>query len=376
MRDGIAVTTMNDIQYIDTIQALDRMCEHLRDREWLAVDTEFIRIRTYFPRLALVQIADAEQIYCVDPVALSDLSPLFEMLEMPSITKVFHSGGQDLEIFFQERGCLPEPIFDTQIAAALLGMGEQIGYGALVEKMLDVALAKSQTRTDWMKRPLKTAQLNYAADDVRYLRQLYPLLQAELERLGRTDWLQEDVVRLHHPAAYQIDLESCWQRVKGAGKLKRDRLNVLKHLASWREEQAMKNDLPRRWLLPDEVLIGLAAMQPQDRQQLVESQLMDHRDVSRYGNELVAVIARAQTEPEDIYPKGNHSKKPTEQEDATVDRLHSLVTDRAEALAIAPGQIASRSDIMKLIRGERKLPLLEGWRRAVAGEALLAALPQ
>lgn len=370
----VLAVKMNEIQYIDTTQTLSGMCRELRDCEWLAVDTEFIREKTYYPRLALMQIAGAPGIYCVDPPALADLSPLFELLESDSITKVLHSGGQDLELFYLQRARLPVPIFDTQVAAALLGIGEQIGYAALVHNLLGIELDKSCTRTDWMQRPLGKAQLSYAADDVRYLAQIYPVMAAKLASLGRMDWLREDVTRLHDPKNYQPDLSSCWQRVKGAGKLKRGQLNVLKHLSAWRERQAMKSDLPRRWVLPDEALLSLAVQSPETRRQLLQTEHLDGRAAARHAEELLKMIAIAREEPEENHPPVPHSKKPTEEEDARMESLMTLVTARAEALAISPGQITSRSEIMKLIRGERTLQLLEGWRLKVAGRAVLESL--
>lgn len=362
---------MNDVAYIADRQALDTMCQQLEKRAWLAVDTEFIREKTYFPQLALVQIADSDRVYCIDPVTIDDLSSLYELLENTGITKVFHAAGQDLEIFHHQRQCVPGPVFDTQIAASLLGLGEQIGYASLVKQLLRFELDKSHARTDWMQRPLQAEQIRYAADDVRYLGQLYPLLRQKLERLGRLDWMDDELERLQNPATYQPDPPTAWQRVKGSGKLRKKQLNILKHLAAWRERRAVQSDRPRRWILSDEVLINLALQHPADSEELRRIRMLDGKTAERYANDLLHLISLAQNESREKWPEISHSRKPSVQEEATVDLLMSVVRLCADKHQLSPGQITSRSELLKLLRGERNLPLLKGWRRQIAGREIL-----
>jgi len=207
-------------QFIDTPQALSDFVAHLKTHDWIVIDTEFIRERTYYPQLCLIQIAAGEQMACIDPIALEDMSELFEVLNDPNIIKVFHAAQQDLEILYFASGKVPAPIFDTQPAASILGIGDQIGYAGLVEQTLGVSLAKAESRTDWSKRPLSKAQLDYAIDDVRYLQQMYPMLRAKLQAGGRLGWLNGDFEHLTSEETYQLNERERWQRVKGLQNLK------------------------------------------------------------------------------------------------------------------------------------------------------------
>jgi len=195
--------------FVDTSQSLAQLCRRLRDSDWLALDTEFVRDRSYYPRLCLLQVANEEVVACIDPLALPDMAELFSVIYDPGITKVFHAGRQDLEILYHLFGKLPQPLFDTQIAAALLGWGDQIGYGALVKAMLGVELPKAHSRTDWSIRPLSPEQIRYAADDVRYLRQLYQRQRQRLDELGRTEWLERPASGTNR-ASGCCGTTSCW----------------------------------------------------------------------------------------------------------------------------------------------------------------------
>jgi ribonuclease D len=364
---------MEDIIYIEDSQALEAACQKLNGFEWLAVDTEFIREKTYFPQIALIQVAHDDLIYCIDPLAIADLSPLFKVLENPAITKVFHAASQDLEIFYMLRAKVPTPIFDTQVAATLLGMGDQIGYAALVNELLGIELDKSHSRTNWMQRPLRSKQIRYAADDVRYLSQLYPVLVNKLEKLGRLEWMTDEQTRLLDPATYQPDPQTSWQRIKGAGKLEAKPLNVLKHLAAWREQEAIQKNRPRRWILSDGVLLGLANQQPTTHEQLLLDQQLTDKIVERYASKLINVIAKACNEPKENWPAAKRRKKPSPEEQATIDLLMAVVRLCADEHQLTPKQITSRSELLKLIRGEQNLPLLKGWRLKIAGQAVVSA---
>jgi ribonuclease D len=215
------------IRYVASRSDLDDLCEQLAGSPWLAVDTEFHREKTYYPELCLVQVANDDIIACVDPLAVDDLSPLMDLFYSPNTTLVFHAARQDLELFFLLRNALPPNIFDTQLAATVLGYGDQIGYGNLVKQCLNVDLDKAHARTDWRQRPLSPAQIEYAADDVRYLRELYHQLHDKLITTKRLAWLDDDFATLSSVNTYQEDPNSSWLRIKGAGKLKGQQLAVL-----------------------------------------------------------------------------------------------------------------------------------------------------
>ncbi|MFW2134544.1 ribonuclease D, partial [Ectothiorhodospira haloalkaliphila] len=256
---------METVPFIDQPEALKAFCERLKGVDWFALDTEFIREKTYYPQLCLIQVATPEEVACIDPLNLEDLSPLTHLLFDPNITKVLHAASQDLEIFFHQQGRVPGPIFDTQVAASLLGHGDQVGYGKLIQLVLGVELEKGQSRTDWAQRPLETIQLRYAADDVHYLARAYPLMRQALEDNGRLAWLEDDFQRMQDPRTYQPDPETIWRRLKGINTLRGEQaLAVARNLARWREQEAMRLDRPRRWLLQDEVILDLARRKPRD----------------------------------------------------------------------------------------------------------------
>lgn len=282
-----------DERYIDTPQALIELCALLHESPWIALDTEFIREKTYYPRLCLIQIANEETLACVDPLALDDLKPLLDVLCDSSILKVLHSAHQDLEIFFHLRGAVPSPVFDTQIAAARLGYGEHLSYATLVEKRLGIALDKSQTRSDWSRRPLNPAQLHYATDDVRYLRQVYRRLRAELENRGELAPLTKDCEPLCDPDRYRVQPHQAWRRIKAARRLQGMQRSVLRALAAWRENHAATVDRPRRWILRDETLLELARRMPADPESLRQIRGLDPSRLQQHGEILLGLIATA-----------------------------------------------------------------------------------
>jgi ribonuclease D len=359
---------------VDTYESLQALCESLKGADWLALDTEFIREKTYYPRLCLIQIASDRTLACIDPLALDSLAPLYALFDDPAITKVFHAAGQDLEIFYYLRGQLPRPLFDTQLAAALLGHGEQIGYANLVKAVLDVELDKSHTRTDWARRPLQDQQVRYALDDVRYLRELYPRLRSALEKRGRLGWMQSDLERLTDPASYRVEPMDSWKRVKGINRLKRRQLNILKHLAAWREQQAVAGDKPRRWILSDDALLNLATQKPASAEELGHIRQLEPGTVKRHGDTLMGLIKQALSEPESEWPEYKISRKAGAAEEATADLLMAIVRLNAERHELSPGQLTTRGELIRLAQGERELALLRGWRRQLAGDDVLAFL--
>jgi ribonuclease D len=357
--------------FIDQPEQLKAFCERLKGSSWLALDTEFLRERTYYPHFCLLQIGNGEEAACIDPLQLDDLSPLTDLLFDPQIVKVFHAGRQDMEIFYLQWQRLPSPLFDTQVAASLLGQGEQIGYGNLVQKVLGIELEKGASRTDWSQRPLEKEQVRYALDDVVHLGEVYLQQRAALDRMDRLAWLDDDFNMLTDPATYQITLDECWKRVKGRQHLKGVQMAALQQLAAWREEQAIQRDKPRKWILKDEPVLELARRMPDDMRELKKVRGIEERLVERHGDDLLGLIKQARAIPKEQWPVEHRPKRAGIEQEALTDILVCGLRLLAHQQKITPAIIAGRKELERLAMGERDIALLSGWRRSVAGETLL-----
>jgi ribonuclease D len=366
---------MTPIQYINTPDQLAKLCEQIMKEPWLALDTEFLREKTYYPKFCLLQIATPEWVACIDPIALPKLDDLFEAIYNPDIVKVFHSCRQDLEIFYQSTGKLPAPVFDTQVAAPLLGFQDNPGYAMLVSSLLSINLNKAHTRADWSKRPLTEAQIEYAADDVIYLCQIYQIMVKKLTELGRIDWLKHDFDELTNPALYKAAPEKAWFKIKGKNKLTGKQLSIIQTLAQWREKTAQSEDRPKSWLLRDELLFDLAKLQPETIGELANVRGINERAVNRYGKELCQLITAAKNRaPLPLNEKDRPAKK-TQQQEAILDILTGLVRIRAEENSLNPTILASRKDLEVLMfNDDDECPLLHGWRFTMAGRELVGLL--
>jgi ribonuclease D len=359
-------------QFITDTQTLLAFCARLADASWVAVDTEFMRVNTYRARLCLIQLSTPESIACVDPLALNDLTPLLDVLYKPSIVKVLHAARQDLEVLVDIRGMPPRPVFDTQIAAALLGYDDQIGYGGLVEKIIGLKLDKIEARTDWAARPLTESQRRYAEDDVRYLRDVYAAMQARLRDTGREDWLTQECAALTDPALYRNDPEQAWRRLGAGGMLSPPQQTVLVALATWREREAQKRDTPRGWVVPDAALVELARRQPSSLAALVDIEDLKPGMIRRDGENLLRCIADAQTLPATRHWEPIDRLDPAQM--AKVKQLSAFVQDRAREAQISATLVAPRRELMRLVRGDMNSELLRGWRREFVGDELLKRL--
>lgn len=353
--------------------SLAAVCASLAPHARLALDTEFVRERTYLADLALVQLCAGAAVHLVDPLARMDLAPLVELLGNAGRTKVLHAGRQDLEVLLPLIGAPLAPVLDTQIAAALLGLPPQVGYADLVARELDVKLEKGQARTDWSRRPLTSAQLVYAADDVRYLLPLAERLEERLLARDRLEWLREDCAALADPKLYRADPGEAWQRFKGIESLRPAEQRRLRALARWREERAQRRNLPRSWVLADDAAREIARTAPRDVAAIRALDVMPDGAVTKLGPEILEALATAATASlEGIEQR--FDARPTPEEQALAKRLGDRLKAVAASLEMAPEVLATQKDLRRLVRGERDVPPTRGWRRAVIGEALLSVL--
>lgn len=368
MTASIAVPTL----IIDTPAALESAIAVWKTRDWLAVDTEFVREQTYHARLCLVQIGDGETAACIDTLAV-DLAPLWPLLADEGIVKVLHSASQDYEIFAELSGDCPRPLFDTQVAATILGIGDQIGYAGLVKAMLDIEVDKSLARTNWAKRPIPRAAIEYAADDVRHLAVIYPQLQRRLDSSGRTEWLKADCAALTDPAIYRTEPEDAWKRLRGLARLAPVAQHRAAALAAWRERRAVERNRPRRWMLSDDALYALAVAAPDSLDALASINELPASIRERHGAALLDVMAGATNKDQALVAED----RPDAAYKAALQALQTVVRERAQALAVPPSLLARRSDLENLLHSGETADIapLRGWRRELIGEALLQALP-
>jgi ribonuclease D len=346
-----------------------------RDHGRVSLDTEFMREKTYWAKLCLVQVAVADECALIDPLAGEDLGPLLDVLADPSVVKIVHAGGQDLEIFYRLAGRAAAPVFDTQVAATVAGFPSQVGYARLVKDLFNVDIDKSDTFTDWARRPLTSAQIEYALNDVRYLDGAYLELTARLERDGRTAWLAGDMERLSDSAAYAVEPDQVFRKLKRTSSLSRRQLGVLQKVGAWREREAMRRDLPRRWIVGDETLVEVARRRPADASALADVRGLNSRALGDGGAGLLAAVAAGVQTPEAELPRADRKPRTVVDVEGVVELMGALVRMRASEHGIAVPLLATRGDLERLASGQRdESPLLEGWRRSIVGDDLVALL--
>ena len=358
--------------FIQNPEQLKTICEQLSNSEFLCIDTEFHREKTYYPELALVQISNGSTAICIDPLAIQDLQPVLELFTNPEITKVFHAAQQDIEIFCHHFNTLPAPVFDTQIAATLLGYGDQVGYAALIKDTLNIEVDKTQTRTDWMKRPLNEKQLDYAASDVIYLAEAYPVLIEQLNKHQRLDWLDDDFKRISEKEQYQVDINTIWKKVKGHQRLNGQQLAVLQSIATWREQTAQQKDRPRRRILSDDALIDIARQKTNSAEDILALRSITQSRINREDAQALANgVNTGLNLPKESWPRLPKKQKINFNDDALVDCLISILKIVGHENKINHGIMASRKQLEALVLGERDLPILEGWRMQHGGQTLV-----
>ncbi len=373
---------MTETLYIRDQASLAPLVDRLRGVSPLAIDTEFIRERTYYPRLCLVQLAAPGLLAAVDPLAVDDLEPLWQVL-VGGAEIVLHAAGQDLEIVQRLAGQLPERHFDTQVAAAYLGYGDSISHAKLVERVARVTLKRSEAYTDWARRPLSDDQLQYALDDVRYLLAIADTLRAQLIERDRYSWVEEELERLARGVHASPDPDQMWKRVAGARSLNGRGLAILGRAAAWREREAVRRDIPRQRVAADRVLVEIARRAPKQAAQVERLRGLHPREAQRSAATIVAFVCDVldsdpTTWPEARKPRGRGDEQTV---DVLASLLDAVVRTRAAELDLAPRLLAKRADLERLVRQEASadsepggIPVLEGWRREHVGEQLLALL--
>lgn len=361
--------------YIANQENLVAFVERAMQSSVLAIDTEFLREKTYYAKLCLLQLATDDETAIVDPFEVEDLSVLAPVLQNENVMKLFHAGSQDLEILLREVGVLPWPLFDTQVAAALLGHTQQIGYAALVHAECGVTLKKIDSFTDWSRRPLSASQLEYAADDVVYLPRMYERMRAQLEAKGRLSWLDRDFEELADPAKYATNERERYRRLKRVSQLSRRQLSAAREVAAWRELTAQQRDVPRKWVVTDEQIVEACKREARTIDELFMVRGISDRLSTKDARTIVSLINSALNATPDTWPELDRCGKNEPNVDAELDLMTALVRLRAKQNDVAFPTLASHDDLARVARGYREgIDLLRGWRRTLVGEELLELL--
>lgn len=361
-------------QLITTTAGLEALCSRLQDETFVTVDTEFMRERTYWPELCVVQLGGSQEVAVVDAQAAGiDIGPLGSLLAREQVMKVFHAARQDIEIFVLRFGKVPRPLFDTQVAAMVAGFGDQVGYDSLVSSLTGGSIDKAHRFSDWSARPLSAAQIAYAAADVTWLRPVYEKLRARLEHEGRLEWVAEELATLADASTYRPDPETMWERLRPRTSNRRY-LGMLKALAAWREREAQRINIPRQRLLKDETLLEIAAMMPDGPAALLRARGVSKGFAEgRSGASLLAAVKAAKEVPDDALPEPARGRDGPRPSPALVSLLKVLLAAKCEEHHVAPRLVASSEDIESLAADDgAEVPALHGWRRTVFGEDALA----
>lgn len=374
------VYSVPQMRIVRTQSELNALVKEFSEAPFVTVDTEFMRERTYWPELCLIQAArpaehpkDDRAAAVIDPLESDlDLAPFFELMADEHVVKVFHAARQDVEIFMNLSGAVPAPLFDTQVAAMVCGFGDQVGYETLVRRIANSSLDKSSRFTDWSRRPLSQKQLSYALGDVTHLRGIYLHLKSQIEEAGRGHWVAEEMGVLADPATYVVEPEEAWRRLKTRSG-NRKFLSVARELAAWREREAQSRNMPRARILKDEALLEICASQPKTIDELSRSRLLFREGRKPEVLEgILAAVKRGVETPEEERPPAPEQKPPRNGSGALADLLRVLLKAKADEIGVAQRLLASSADLDALANGEEEgLPMMSGWRREAFGEDAL-----
>lgn len=353
---------------------LKALCERLSKSDYVTVDTEFLRDKTYYSKLCLIQIADDNEYHAIDTLSSGlDLKPFYDLMENNNVVKVFHAAKQDIEIFVNQAGVVPTPLFDSQIAAMVCGFGDSIGYEKLVISLCNEQLDKSTRFTDWSRRPLTQRQIDYALGDVTHLRTIYKKLKSQLEKSGRESWLKEEIEELTDKETYIIQPENAWKRIKIRNNNRRFNA-IVRKIAQWRENQAQSRNLPRNRIMRDEVLLELSAVRPQHTNALTSIRgLGANFASSKGGKSVIEAIKEAMALPEDQLPTVSRRPPPSQNTDPIVELLKVLLKLVCKRENVAPKLIANVDDLEKIAEDDHSnVKALTGWRYDIFGKDALA----
>ena len=355
--------------YLSTQDQLEDFCRQIEGEKVIAVDTEFLREKTYYPKLCLVQVGAGELTAAIDPLLIEDLTPLAKIFEDASVTKVLHACGQDLEVILDGMGCVCAPVFDTQLAAAFLGMRQQVSYGSLVEAYCGVRLPKAESLTDWSRRPLDPEQLAYAEDDVRYLPGIYDRMVSDLARQDRLSWVRPEMDALCDPSRIKRDPSEAFLRLRRSGSLTRRQLAVAREVCAWREGVAAERDVPRKWVASDEVVVEVCKRTPGSLDRL--RRIRGTEQISeRDGKRLLAAVARGVACPAEECPKVTKHLRPSPETEGVIDLMYAVLRLVSEKSGVATQLIATRDDLLDFLQDRKSSPLSRDWRWELAGRTL------
>lgn len=360
---------------IDTDQQFVAFLERCKKSPYIAIDTEFLREKTYYPKLCLLQMGIENEIAIVDPFKIRNLAALADVLVDPSIVKIFHACSQDVEILYHETGIVPSPIFDTQIAAAVLGKTQQASYSSLVSQYCDVNLPKKDSFTDWSQRPLSDSQIHYAADDVKYLPQIYYEMLAQLKKKNRLSWLEETFADLSKKEKYEIDPRVRYKKLKRVNQLNARQQAAAREFAAWRELQAQRLNIPRKWVVSDEQIVEACRREARTLDELYMVRGMKESLKTSEARKVLAALIVGLDCPQSELPDVRPKSKNENNVDVILDVMNALVRMRAREHEIAPQTLAPQAELLKLARGHYDdSELMQGWRYTLVGKDLRTLL--
>ena len=362
---------MNELQLVADSATLSEKCKSLASQSSLSLDTEFMREKTYAPVLSLLQVATKDDIFCIDMLSIEELEPIYSVLEDENVELVLHSCRQDFEALDCLHAFLPNHLFDTQIAAAFSGYGDQVSYAAMVEEICGVSLAKSHTRANWLARPLSKEEILYALDDVRYLQEIKTQLHDQLMANGRISWFEDECRNQCAPNLWRADPQQAWKKLKGAARLPIEAQKAAKMLAIWREQQAVDRNRPREWILSTASLLEVCRQNPTSIGELGAIDGIPKGFVRSSGDTVLGILSEAERQ-KDAEPIWHQHAMMSTEERKKVKAVMGLIRSTAEAIGISPSILANRSSVEKFVRGTTDLDLFKGWRLEVVGQEILS----
>ena len=360
-----------DTQLITNNEDLKTICQQASKSNVIAVDTEFKRETTYYPIACLIQIATEDLTACIDPFEIDDFEPLKAILYSPDIIKIFHAGRQDLEIFYFLFNKIPAPVFDTQIAATLLGFADQVGYGNLTKKMLNIELDKSLTRADWEKRPMSNKQIEYAANDVIYLLKIYHLQIQQLKETERLNWLEKDFDFLSNENLYKPSPNDAWKKIKNYNRMNKAQRCIVYKISQWREEVALKRNRPRTFIIKNQSIIDIANQKPSNLSQLEEIRDIHPNFIKRDGQKLLELIEAANSMQESDCPQAKKPAILNNDQSLLLSSLQTIIQLNAKKHKIDSSYLCTKKELEKVILQEEGAALLHGWRHELAGKDVI-----